>query len=80
MVYTLDRATGEFLWATPTTAQNVITHMDGSTGAVTENPELIDRRPGHARSTSNAATFRVSRLNSTATRWTGWPGPRYLSA
>ena len=44
VVYTLDRATGGFLWATPTTAQNVITHIDGSTGAVTENPELIFTR------------------------------------
>ena len=44
VVYTLDRATGEFLWATPTTAQNVITNIDGATGAVTENPELIFTR------------------------------------
>ncbi len=44
VVYTLDRATGEFLWATPTTAQNVITDIDGATGAVTENPELIFTR------------------------------------
>ena len=44
VVYTLDRATGEFLWATPTTAQNVITHIDGATGDVTENPELIFTR------------------------------------
>ena len=31
-------------------------------------------------STSNATTLRVSRLNSTATRWIGSPAPRYLSA
>jgi len=41
LVYTLDRATGEFLWATPTVAQNVITHIDGATGAVTENGETV---------------------------------------
>ena len=41
VVYTLDRATGEFLWATPTVTQNVISSIDGATGAVTENPELI---------------------------------------
>ena len=38
IVYTLDRATGEFLWATPTVAQNVVSRIDGATGAVTENP------------------------------------------
>ena len=41
VVYTLDRETGEFLWATPTITQNVISHIDGSTGAVTENSELV---------------------------------------
>ena len=41
VVYTLDRETGEFLWATPTVAQNVINDIDGATGEVTENPELI---------------------------------------
>ena len=41
VVYTLDRATGEFLWATPTVTQNVISHIDGATGAVTENSELV---------------------------------------
>ena len=46
VVYTLDRATGEFLWATPTVAQNVITNIDGATGAVTENAELVFTREG----------------------------------
>jgi len=46
VVYTLDRATGEFLWATPTVTQNVITHIDGATGAVTENAELVFTREG----------------------------------
>ena len=41
VVYTLDRATGEFLWATPTITQNVISGIDGATGAVTENPEVV---------------------------------------
>ena len=41
VVYTLDRATGEFLWATPTISQNVISSIDGATGAVTENTELV---------------------------------------
>ena len=40
VVYTLDRETGEFLWATPTISQNVISHIDGATGAVTENTEV----------------------------------------
>ena len=43
IVYTLDRETGEFLWATPTVEQNVITDIDGASGAVTENQEIIFR-------------------------------------
>ena len=46
IVYTLDRETGEFLWATPTVAQNVVSNIDGATGAVTENPEVVFRREG----------------------------------
>ena len=41
VVYTLDRQTGEFLWATPTVAQNVISAIDGATGEVTENAEVV---------------------------------------
>ena len=41
VVYTLARETGEFLWATPTVTQNVISDIDGATGAVTENAEVI---------------------------------------
>ena len=41
VVYTLDRETGEFLWATPTITQNVISDIDGATGAVTENSEVV---------------------------------------
>ena len=43
IVYTLDRETGEFLWATPTVEQNVVVDIDGATGEVTENPEIIFR-------------------------------------
>ena len=46
IVYTLDRVTGEFLGATPTVAQNVITSIDGATGAVSENSELVFEREG----------------------------------
>ena len=38
LVYTLDRQTGEFLWARPTVAQNVISNIDGN-GKVVVNPE-----------------------------------------
>jgi PQQ-dependent dehydrogenase (methanol/ethanol family) len=41
LVYTLDLATGEFLWARPTVKQNVISSIDGATGKVTVNPEAI---------------------------------------
>ncbi len=41
VVYTLDRATGEFLWATPTVGQNVISSIDGATGAVATNSEVV---------------------------------------
>ncbi len=46
LVYTLDRETGEFLWATPTIAQNVISDIDGATGLVTENEEVIFTEEG----------------------------------
>ena len=46
VVYTLDRETGEFLWATPTIFQNLITDIDGATGEVTENPEVVFRENG----------------------------------
>ncbi len=41
IVYTLDRQTGEFLWARPTVQQNVISKIDGATGAVTGNPDVL---------------------------------------
>ncbi len=56
VVYTLDRATGEFLWARPTITQNVISGIDGATGAVTENPELIFSAEGQEMLTCPHAT------------------------
>jgi alcohol dehydrogenase (cytochrome c) len=44
VVYTLDRRTGEFLWARPTVSQNVIRTIDGNTGAVTVNEEAMFTR------------------------------------
>jgi PQQ-dependent dehydrogenase (methanol/ethanol family) len=41
LVYTLDRATGEFLWARSTITQNVIESIDGATGAVTLNEASV---------------------------------------
>ncbi len=41
VVYTLDRATGKFLWATPTIAQNIISHIDGAPGTVLEKSEVV---------------------------------------
>ena len=46
VVYTLDRETGEFLWARPTVTQNVISAIDGATGEVTENAEPHLHRRG----------------------------------
>ncbi len=46
IVYTLDRETGEFLWATPTVTQNVVSHINGATGVVTENSEVVFRSEG----------------------------------
>ena len=40
LVYTLDRRTGEFLWARATVFQNVVSKIDGD-GKVTVNPEAI---------------------------------------
>src|SRR5262245_50197864 len=41
IVYTLDRKTGEFLWARPTVFQNVVKNIDGATGKVTDNPDVV---------------------------------------
>jgi alcohol dehydrogenase (cytochrome c) len=44
VVYTLDRQTGEFLWARPTVQQNVISNIDPTTGKVVVNPEVVFTR------------------------------------
>ena len=49
IVYTLDRQTGEFLWATPTIRQNVVSSIDGATGKVTVNPETTFTKAGQDR-------------------------------
>src|SRR5690606_20340786 len=41
IAYTLDRETGEFLWARPTVFQNVVKHIDGATGEVEVDPERV---------------------------------------
>ena len=41
IVYTLDRTTGEFLWARPTIEQNVVSSIDPTSGEVTMNPETL---------------------------------------
>ncbi len=46
IVYTLDRQTGEFLWARPTNFQNVVSKIDGATGEVTVNPETTFTKAG----------------------------------
>jgi len=48
VVYTLDRETGEFLWATPTITQNVISGIDGATGVVSTNSEVVFTQSGTA--------------------------------
>jgi len=49
IVYTLDRATGEFLWARPTVRQNVVQGIDGATGKVTVNPEATFSKLGETK-------------------------------
>jgi alcohol dehydrogenase (cytochrome c) len=41
IVYTLDRETGEFLWARETLFQNVVAAIDGATGKVTADAERV---------------------------------------
>jgi PQQ-dependent dehydrogenase (methanol/ethanol family) len=48
VIYTLDRKTGEFLWATPTVRQNVVQSIDGATGEVTMNPATVFTGPDQA--------------------------------
>jgi len=46
IIYTLDRQTGEFLWATPTVRQTVVSNIDGATGEVTVNPNSTFSKKG----------------------------------
>lgn len=41
IIYTLDRGTGEFLWARETLNQNVVTEIDGESGTVQINEQLV---------------------------------------
>jgi alcohol dehydrogenase (cytochrome c) len=41
VVYTLDRETGEFLWARPTIMQTVLAGIDGATGKASVNPDML---------------------------------------
>jgi len=63
IVYTLDRQTGEFLWARPTVRQNVVAKIDGATGKVTVNPETTFSAVGETRficpSTSGGKDFQA---------------------
>ena len=46
IVYTLDRQTGEFLWARPTVMQNVVRNIEGATGKVIVNPDVTFSKKG----------------------------------
>ncbi len=46
VVYTIDRQSGEFLWARPTVLQTVIRSIDGATGAVTVNTDTLFTKTG----------------------------------
>ena len=46
LVYTLDRQTGEFLWARPTVLQTIVSRIDGATGEVEVNPDTLFTRAG----------------------------------
>jgi alcohol dehydrogenase (cytochrome c) len=49
VVYTLDRQTGEFLWARPTIHQTVVASIDGRTGAAKVNEAMLLTKPGDER-------------------------------
>ena len=46
IIYTLDAKTGEFLWGRSTVKQTVVSKIDGATGVVTVNPEVIFHKVG----------------------------------
>ncbi len=47
-MYTLDRETGEFLWATAAVYQNLVSDIDVNTGAVSINPEVLFTEVGQS--------------------------------
>jgi PQQ-dependent dehydrogenase (methanol/ethanol family) len=49
IVYTLDRTTGELLWARPTIEQNVVSAIDAATGRVMVNSEALFTAAGQQR-------------------------------
>ena len=49
LVYTLDRETGQFLWARETIQQNVIADINTESGAATVNPESLFTGAGQER-------------------------------
>lgn len=55
IMYTLDRKTGEFLWATPTVTQNIVSNIDPATGKVTVNPEVLFSAVGQTRTVCPSA-------------------------
>ena len=48
IIYTLDRKTGEFLWARPTVRQNVLQGIDVATGKAINNPAAEFSHPDQA--------------------------------
>lgn len=48
IIYTLDRKTGEFLWARPTVSQNVLDSIDVKTGKIHNNPAAVFTGPDQA--------------------------------
>jgi len=56
IVYTLDRATGEFLWANPTVEQNVLLDIDELSSQAIVNPETIFVEIGQERFVCPTAT------------------------
>lgn len=73
VVDTIDRETGKFMWTNPTFAQNMITHIDGTTGDVTENPEVIFLGPP-------LGAARVPELELAARTGSPYADPRRLQA
>ncbi|MGW8370116.1 MAG: outer membrane protein assembly factor BamB family protein, partial [Gammaproteobacteria bacterium] len=49
LVYTLDRETGQFLWARSTVEQNVIADINVESGAATVNPDTLFTAAGQTR-------------------------------